>query len=426
MCHVKYNNFPSSDANTLRAEILARLPDPLLRRMGVAVSGGSDSTALLQLLSEIAQQSKIDLFAATVDHGLRSESTAEAEAVAALARSWGIPHQTLKWQDWDGSGNLQDQARRARYRLLTHWADDLQLDAIVLGHTADDQAETVLMRLARSAGVSGLSGMAAERKEGSVVLLRPMLSITRARLRAHLMTQNIDWIDDPSNQDQRFDRIKVRDALTRLDQIGITAEGLSRVAENLAQAREALAQYARESARRYVQVVDGDLCIDRDGVSPLSEEIRRRLVVAAVAWIAGREYPPRQTTVDQALGALMTGQTFALGGCLMVPDGNKTWICRELNAVASETACQGAIWERRWIVTGPDTSGAEIRPLGEDGILQLKDWRSAAKPRAVVLSTPAVWVDETVLAAPLAGFANGWRAEVPPNRPDFYAAILSH
>ena len=416
----------TSDANTLRAEVLAHLPDPLPRRIGVAVSGGGDSTALLQLLSEIAQRMKIDLFAATVDHGLRSESSAEAETVAALAHSWGIPHQTLKWQNRDGSGNLQDQMRRARYRLLMHWAHGLQLDAIVLGHTADDQAETVLMRLGRSAGVSGLSGMAAERKEGSVVLLRPMLSITRARLRAYLMTQSINWIDDPSNQDRRFDRIKVRDALTRMNQIGITVGNLSRVAENLAQAREALAQYAQESARRHVQVVDGDLCIDRDGVSLLPEEIRRRFVVAAVAWIAGKEYPPRQTAVDQALGALTTGQTFALGGCLMVPDGNKTWICRELNAVASETACQGAIWERRWILTGPNTFGAEIRPLGEDGILQLKHWRTVAKPRPVVLSTPAVWVDETVLAAPLAGFANGWRAEVPSDRPDFFAAILSH
>lgn len=416
----------TSDADTLWSEFRARLPDPLPRRLGVAVSGGSDSTALLHLLCGIAQQTRIELFVATVDHGLRPGSAAEAQSVAALAQSWGIPHQTLTWQGWDGSGNLQDQARRARYRLLTEWADDLGLEAIALGHTADDQAETVLMRLARSAGVSGLSGMAAERTEDGILLLRPMLSITRARLREHLTGQGIGWIDDPSNHDPRFDRIRVREAMAGLDQVGITAVGLSRVADNLAQAREALARYAQESARRHVQVHQGDLCFDRDGVSGLPEEIRRRLVVAAVAWLAGREYPPRQTAVDQAVQALLKGQTTTLAGCHLVVDGKKTWICRELNALAPQTTSLGDVWDRRWVVTGPDTPGAEIRALGEEGILQLDGWRAVAKPRAVVMATPAVWVEGRVRAAPLAGFANGWRVEAAFDRPDFYTAILSH
>ncbi len=414
------------DADTLRSEILARLPDPLPRRLGVAVSGGSDSTALLHLLASIAREMQITLFAATIDHGLRPESAAEAASVAVLAQSWGIPHQTLKWRDWDGSGNLQDQARRARYRLLVEWADDLGLEAIALGHTADDQAETVLMRLARSAGVSGLSGMAAERAEGGVSLLRPMLSITRARLRDYLTAQGINWIDDPSNQDPRFDRIKARDALTRLDQIGITAEGLSRVADNLAQAREALARYAQESARHHVKVVDGDLCFDREGVAALPHEIRRRLLVAAVMWLANKDYPPRQSAIDQAVQALLSGQATTLSGCHLISDDKKTWICRELNAVSAQTTRPGTVWDGRWVLTGPEAPGAEIRPLGEDGILQLMDWRSAAKPRALLMSTPAVWVGETVLAAPLAGFANGWTVNAPSGRPDFYAAILSH
>ncbi len=416
----------SSDADTLEAELRAGLPDPLPHRLGVAVSGGSDSTALLCVLAKITKHTQVELFSATVDHGLRQEAAAEAETVAALARGLGIPHATLKWQGWDGTGNLQSQARQARYRLLAQWAEDHHLEAIALGHTADDQAETVLMRLARSAGVSGLSAMAAQRKVGGVTLLRPLLTVTRARLRTYLTAGGVEWIDDPSNQDQRFDRIKVREALTRLDQIGITAEGLSRVADNLAQAREALAQYAQESARQCISVVDGDLCIERIGFAALPREIRRRLVVAAIMWIADKEYPPRQSAIEQALEALSAGRSANLGGCLLVQDGEKAWICRELNAVSSETALPGNIWDQRWIVTGPDTSDAEIRALGEEGILQLESWRSAGKPRAVLLSTPAVWAGGIVLAAPLAGFGNGWRAEMPSERSDFYAAILSH
>ncbi|WP_299943692.1 tRNA lysidine(34) synthetase TilS [uncultured Ruegeria sp.] len=416
----------TSDADTLRAELRARLPDPLPNRLGVAVSGGSDSTALMRLLADIAQQEQIELFAATVDHGLRSESASEALTVAALAQHWGIPHETLKWQGWDRKGNLQDQARRARYRLLAEWAETNALQAIALGHTADDQAETVLMRLGRAAGVSGLSAMSGIRAEGGITLLRPLLAVTRSRLRDYLTAQSVSWIDDPSNQDQRFDRIKARQALSGLDQIGITPQTLARVAENMGQAREALAQFTQESALRHLKAIDGDLCVDREGFGTLPEEIRRRLVVASVSWIAGGEYPPRHKAVDQVLDALSSAQTATLGGCIFIPDGKNTRICRELNAVSDEIAQPGMPWDRRWIVTGPKTEDAEIRALGEDGILQLENWRSAGKPRAALLSTPAVWTGDLVVAAPVAGFANQWRAEMLLERSDFAAVILSH
>lgn len=402
------------------------MPDPLPRRLGVAVSGGGDSTALLCLLADIAQTEQVELFAATVDHGLRPESATEAETVAALAQDWNIPHETLKWDGWDGTGNLQDAARRARYHLLTDWAKRLELDAIALGHTADDQAETVLMRLGRAAGVSGLSAMAPARREGGITLLRPLLYTTREDLRNYLRAKEVEWIEDPSNHDLRFDRIKARAALSGLDQIGITTHTLSHVAENMAQARVALAQYAQDSARCVVRVEDGDLCVDRSAFAAMPEEIRRRILTAAVRWIAGAEYTPRHSAVAQALKAILMGKTGTIGGCILLPDGENTWICRELKAVAQQTAPPGTLWDGRWIVTGPTTEGAEIRPLGEDGIVQLENWRTTGKPRAALLSGPAVWTGQTLLAAPLAGWPNQWRAEMPPDAPEFYTTILSH
>jgi tRNA(Ile)-lysidine synthase len=346
--------------------------------------------------------------------------------VAAQAQMWGLPHETLLWRGWDGAGNLQDTARRARYRLLTQWAEAHGIEAIALGHTADDQAETVLMRLARASGVSGLSAMASVRWENGVRLVRPMLSITRERLRDYLKATGISWIEDPSNHDQRFDRIKTREALSGLQKIGITAETLSRVAGNLTQAREALAQYAQESARKVVQVDDGDLCIDRTGFAALPEEIRRRVLVSAIGWVASNEYAPRQSAVEQGIAAILSGQTTTVGGCLLLAKAGKTWVCRELSAIDKESAEPGMLWDHRWRLTGPAIPGTQIRALADHGIRQLEDWRNSGKPRAVLAATPAVWIENTLIAAPLAGFSNQWTAELSNECPEYYTSILSH
>ncbi len=413
-------------SDILRSEIRARLGRDLPARLGVAVSGGGDSVALLHLLSDIARTEQIELFAATVDHRLRDESADEAEWVAHRAKSLCVPHETLIWQQWDGRGNLQDQARQVRYQLLTDWAHRNGIGSIALGHTADDQAETLLLRLGRASGVTGLSGMARVRKTGGIDLLRPMLGVTRAQLRAYLADIDADWIEDPSNHDRRFDRIKARDALKTLSDIGISAQSLTRVAENLAQADEALALYTQESAGRFLIADSGDVCIDRVKFSVLPGEIQRRLLVGSLAWIAGAGYPPRRAATDQAIAAILEGEPSTIGGCMLIPKGNNTWICRELNAVADEWCAIGEAWDKRWILSGPPASNARIGPLGEVGLNTVEGWRALGKPRAALLSTPAVWDGDVLLSAPLAGFGNGWQANLVQNRSEFHCSFLSH
>ena len=413
-------------ANSLRKQLRARLPDRLPPRLGVAVSGGGDSVALMHLLQDIAQSDGINLRVATVDHGLRPASAAEAARVAEQAALLNIAHDALQWQGWDGAGNLQDQARQARYRLLTEWAQRNDIPAIALGHTADDQAETVLMRLGRAAGVSGLSGMPDARLHNGVTLLRPMLGISRQSLRDYLSGIGVDWIEDPSNQDLRFDRIKAREALSELAPLGISAQSLARVAENLAQAREALALYTQETARKIAVVDGGEVCIDRSGFELCPSEIKRRLLVGVIAWLSGPGYPPRGTAVDQAVEAVLGARTLTLAGCQLIPQDDKMWFCRELNAVAQEIVSPTDVWDKRWIVTGPEVPGAEVRALGADGLPQVPDWRAMGKPRGALLSTPAIWSGETLLAAPLADYSNGWTAKIAPYRPEFYSLLLSH
>ncbi|WP_425083878.1 tRNA lysidine(34) synthetase TilS [Ruegeria profundi] len=418
--------FLTPPLDTLTSDMRARLPDRLPERMGIAVSGGGDSVALMHLLHRIASDEGVALFAATVDHGLRAESADEARMVAKQAAALGIPHEILSWQGWDGAGNLQDQARQARYALLTEWAKRNDISAITLGHTADDQAETLLMRLARSAGVTGLSGMPSSRTHDGIDLLRPMLGITRDRLRAYLTEIGAQWVEDPSNQDTRFDRIKARQAVSDLEPLGISAETLTRVADNLTQAREALERYAQDSAQGVATVDAGSVVLDRDCFAALPEEIRRRVLVGAVSWIAGPGYPPRQSTVDQALQAILNGGPAAIGGCLLFSKAEKQWICREFNAVDGLTAKITATWDARWVLSGPDIPGAEIRALGENGLQMLPDWRATGRPRLALQASPAVWRGDILEAAPLAGFANGWSADMAPDWPEFHASFLSH
>ncbi len=410
----------------LVAVIRAQFPGKAPARLGVAVSGGGDSVALLDLMHQAFRETGIEIFAATVDHGLRPEAADEARSVARLCAGMGIDHSILRWQGWDGSGNLQDQARRARYGLLTEWARERGVSVLALGHTADDQAETVLMRLSRAAGVSGLAAMAPRRTQGGITLMRPLLSVSRAALRAYLTERGIGWAEDPSNRDLRFDRIKAREALGYLEPLGITAAVLAEVARNMASVREALDWYVFLAARDIVEIDAGDVLIDLRRFRTLPEEIARRLLLHGVAWVGGDEYGPRRKAVAEALEALRRERPTSLARCLILREGRWARICREYRFVEGQEVPVGEIWDGRWTVTGPATRGAVIRALGPEGLAECPDWRETGRPRQSLLASPAVWAGERLLAAPCAGETRGWAARRIGGREEFYASLLSH
>lgn len=395
-------------------------------RLGVAVSGGGDSTALLHILTQCFDPGQVELFAATVDHGLRPEAADEAREVGVLARRLGISHEVLRWQGWDGAGNLQDQARRARYRLLADWAKSHAIAVIALGHTADDQAETVLMRLARSSGVSGLSAMPARRAIHGITVFRPLLGISRAELRDYLTRNDVAWVDDPSNDDLRFDRIKARRALEVLEPLGITARSLADVARNMRQAREALDWHCFLAARDLVVINGGNVVLDLSKFRTLPEEIARRLLLRALMWISGAEYPPRSAPMRDALKAIQYGQSLTLSGCRVLRQGGQVWICREFNAVRNTHSPCAHIWDGRWQMSGVDSDRCEVRPLSQHGLSQCADWRETGVPNAALIASPAIWKGDDLVAAPLAGMANGWSAELVGGTEEFFASLLSH
>lgn len=210
----------------------------------VAVSGGPDSVALLALLAEWTGQGHPRLLAVTVDHGLRPEAAQEALMVGEFCTRLGIEHRTRRWQGPKPQAGLQEKARAARYALLAEEARAATATAIVTAHTADDQAETLLMRMAAGSGLAGLAGMAPRSAVNGVVLARPLLGIGKSRLVATCAARGLAFTRDPSNDDPRFTRIRWRRLLPELAEVGLTAGRFGQLARRLARADEALDRLA--------------------------------------------------------------------------------------------------------------------------------------------------------------------------------------
>jgi tRNA(Ile)-lysidine synthase len=414
---------PADIAAHLRAQFHSNPP----ARLGIAVSGGGDSMALLHGLHDAFADTETQLFAATVNHGLRPEAAREAALVAEAAARMGLPHDVLTWTGWNRQGNLQNEARRARYRLLADWARGREVALVALGHTADDQAETVLMRLARASGVNGLSAIPPRRIVHGVTFLRPLLDLSRAALRDYLAERGAEWAEDPSNDDTGFDRVKARRALEALAPLGIDAAALAQVAANMRVAREALDWFTFLSARDLVCVDGGDVVLDLRKFRTLPEEIARRLVSCALRWIGGDAYPPRRAALSALLEAIADGTGATLAGCHVLRRGGAIWICREYASVAQLTEAPDAAWDNRWRIDGPPPPpGAYVAALGEAGLALCPNWRAGGRPHAAMLATPALWNGGKLVSAPLAMADTPWTARLVGGSEEFFAFLLSH
>ncbi|KPA20137.1 tRNA(Ile)-lysidine synthase [Shimia sp. SK013] len=380
--------------------------------IGVAVSGGGDSMALLDLLrlSGVAE-----ICIASVNHGLREEAADELTLVAAYAAQYGLSHDILKWH-WDGTGNLQAAARDGRRAALRGWAVDRGIAYVAMGHTADDQAETFLMRLARGSGVDGLAGMAEARLDGAVTWLRPALGARREALRVHLRAAGIVWADDPSNEDTRFDRVKARQMMQTLAPLGLTVERLVQTSQHMARESDTLRWAAGQAKARAAQVVGGDVVLDVDALEAMPESMALRVVADALCFVSGETYRPRFKALK---AALESRKSVTLHGCLILSGRERVIITRELKAVQEKRVPVGTVWDGRWRVFGPEAAGLEVGVFGEGGFAQCPDWRAAGVSRQTLLASPAVWRDEELIAAPLAEFGDGWYAELVDGRAVF-------
>lgn len=388
----------AADPETTIRAALDRLTDrlsPCQAPLGVAVSGGGDSTALMHIAASWARENGTRLEAATVDHALREASAQEARDAGDAARALGLHHQTLTWRD-HGTGNLMSQARDARLRLLSQWAQNRGLRAVLLGHTRDDLAETLLMRLSRGAGVDGLAAMADARQAQNMLWLRPMLAVGRAELRGWLRGRGIAWVDDPSNENPDFERVRMRQTIATA---GLDSAALAQSAQLLAQARAALDQHAAIWAG-HARADHAALCLPAE-LMQAPAETRRRVILAAQRWVTGADYGPRETQTTHALAALTEGRRATLAGALLELRGDSLLIHREPAAALRCPPVGGGIWDDRWHLADlPE--GRHWAALGFAHLPGL-DWRGAGLTHDQAAALPAIWQGETLLAAPLIG-----------------------
>jgi tRNA(Ile)-lysidine synthase len=273
----------------------------------LAVSGGPDSTALMWLAARWrrALSRGPRLIAVTVDHGLRTGAAREAREVKLLARSLDLPHRTLHWRGEKPKTGLPAAARAARYRLLAQAARQSGATHVLTAHTRDDQAETLLMRLLRGSGVSGLAAMARETERDGVRLARPLLQISKARLIATLEKAKVGFADDPTNRDPNFTRPRLRALMPALAAEGGDARNLARLAARLARANAAV-EVLVDGAERYLALKDGHARasgFDATAFAALPEEIRVRLLNRAIDRV-GHEGPAELGKVEALLSVL--------------------------------------------------------------------------------------------------------------------------
>jgi tRNA(Ile)-lysidine synthase len=273
----------------------------------LAVSGGPDSVALMWLAARWRRGLKRgpDLIAVTIDHGLRPEAALEARDVKRLAASLDIPHRTLRWTGAKPKTGLPAAARDARYLLLAKAARSAGASHVLTAHTRDDQAETLLMRMARGSGLAGLAGMARLTERDGIQLARPFLHVAKVQLVATLTKAKIDFATDPSNSDPSYTRPRLRALMPALASEGFDSRNLARLATRLRRADVAL-ELMVDGAERFLALHSPKLpeAIDAGAFAGLAEEIRVRLLLRMIDQV-GHEGPAELGKVETLVFAMV-------------------------------------------------------------------------------------------------------------------------
>lgn len=387
--------------------------------VAIAVSGGRDSMALALLAAQRQKTTGHCAIALIVDHQLRDGSRKEAESAASWCAALGLPAKLLIWDGPKPEAGRQAAARAARYRLLCAACEKAGVSFLLTAHTADDQAETLFMRLARGAGPKGLSAMREEQMiaDGAgapIRLVRPLLAFTRAQTTSLVQQHGQTYVDDPGNDDPAFERIRTRALLAALEEQGLlTRAALLRSAARM--------QWAARAARRRdeaaFQLLGG--CFYRWGGATIEAAFCDRtpscdldaLFASLIYAVSGEEFPPDAAAAHAVRAQAAAQGAATLGGALVKHWRGRIWFLREPGAVLGRTGKPprapaplppGArlVWDRRFILQAHNEApaGAEIAPLGKAGA----DFYAARLlgPQEALVTSPAVFYDGALYGAP--------------------------
>ena len=370
-------------------------------RVAVAVSGGSDSMALLRLVERWHTQPNgpREIYALTVDHGLRPESADEARQVAMWCDAFKIPHQILQWSGDKPATGIQAKARSARYDLMSQWCRDAKVPVLMTAHTADDQAETVVMRRERTSSDRSLAAIWPENEWRGVKLLRPLLGERRESLRGFLTGIGQVWLEDPSNQNRSFERIRVRDSLPDQD-----IEPLHHLAE-AAQLRVGLADVARRAFLLEHMTVDDYAVLRLPRVALLAESGDLRIDILSWALAVGGDgQTPERAIVEAIARWLQEGRENrrSANGAIVSARRHVVEVMREPARLRSRFVAVPAeghvMFDGRFTVTAPE--GATVGSMGLPPMLKRpKDVPALAFSALPVVKMP----DQTLYSAVKSG-----------------------
>ena len=397
-------------------------PNPENPKIAVGVSGGGDSMALLYLAQRWAKQHGGQAIALIVDHGLRAESKKEAHSVAQQLTDYGIENHILTWEGEKPLSNIQENAREERYALLTSWCKNNHISDLLIAHHADDQAETLLLRLLRGSGVDGLAAMASETKKNGIRILRPLLHIQKATLITLLRTVKWTWIDDPSNKNEKFDRVRVRNWIeSQTDNARIT-ERLVDTTAHLSRARRALETFTADAIKRHTALYkEGYATLQLNGLRKQPEEIGLRMLSGLLRAISGNPDIMRFESLQSLYTHLISDIPFkgtTLHGCQIMPKNNDMLlIIREYAAIHEKTdiaANAPILWDQRFNITVNTSLKATlyIAPIGHDNWHKIckenptvKDNLHVKKmPKKALYTLPTLFTLEKILAIPHIGY----------------------
>lgn len=406
--------------------------------LGLAVSGGPDSVALMRLVAgwRVRQCPDLPVIVLTVDHGLRPEAAAEARQVATWARDCGLTHRTLHWEGHKPVADIQAAARTARYRLMADACANAGLSHLLTAHHLDDQAETLLLRLARGSGVDGLSAMPEAARWPGLLLARPFIDVPRGRLAATLAALGQPWIDDPSNDNPKFARVRLRSMMPSLAAEGMTARRLAETAKRMRRARAALETMAADLHRTAVTEDMAGFCrVDLAAFGSAPEEIGLRVLARLLMGIGGSDYPPRLECLERLYDAVLddtrSGGGATLCGCRIVRSGTALIVFRETGRtglpVQPVNPAGTLVWDRRFRIDAACDvvgSGLQVRALGEEGVKRVRENSSLRIiPVEAARVSPGIFDGDRLIAAPLVEDRAGGMAGGPYSPPEFAIAF---
>jgi tRNA(Ile)-lysidine synthase len=373
--------------------------------IAVGVSGGPDSLALVLLAQRWVRQRGGEVWALTVDHGLRSESAEEARTVAGWLAARAIPHDILVWAGDKPLSGLQEAARDARYRLLAQWCRAHGVLHLLTAHHREDQGETYLIRRRAGSGIDGLAGMSAVRELAGSRLVRPLLLVPKARLAALLAAEGQPFLRDPSNLNPAFERARLRAAAT------VSDDNLEEVLSYARRRIEREAALDQVLARAVSLHPAGFAAVDLSVLLELQAELAERLLGRVAACVGAARYPARRERLARLRAGLAARPDRArtLGLCRFVPWRGRLLVLREPEAASTPVRLEpGAnlMWDRRFAadLAAAAPRGFWLGYLGQSGAAAACGRRTGELPRLVHPVLPAFWDEAGLAAVPHLGY----------------------